>query len=576
MELAIGVKARGRTSVNLLSCWCAVDPTIDQCDQLPVAVRVHAPDVRIMTLVVQSIADGSRRHVAMQREAPAWVATTWAADGDRYWLVADGLGPLVDPSAQHVLMTERGPVGVVRREPWPLVAPLGRHPVDPVVYELHARGFAGTFGGAIERLPYLRDLGIDVIEVMPIHPFDTTDNYWGYMPIVWGAVHQPYADGPNAAVEFARFVDAAHHHGLAVWVDVVFNHTGEGDASMPTWTLRGLDDAHAYRRHADGRYMDDSGCGNDVDSADPNIRALVMEGLQRYADLGVDGFRFDLASLLTRDGGGLVRQIGDWAETADRVVVAEPWDMNCYMVGDAFPDHRWLQWNDRFRDDVRGFLRAEPGLVPAMVERVGASPALFGGVPRRTVNFLTAHDGLTMHDLTAVTSDRHRSWDCGAGLRHQQLANAFGLLLLSAGPAMFVMGDEFARTQRGHDNPYDIDSELTWLDWSRLDQWRALHDVVTKLLLLRRRADFDNVRCYGADGPPDVQHESRSLAWCTGQLMVLANMDWEPMRFTPQEPGPWRVALVTAEGSSLDADYVVVPARALAVLERDRQTQEPT
>jgi glycogen operon protein len=271
--------------------------------------------------------------------------------------------------------------------------------------------------------------------------------------------------------------------------------------------------------------------------------------------------------LLTRDGGDLVRSIGDWASAHGRVLVAEPWDLACYQVG-SFPDDRWLQWNDRFRDVVRGFLRAEAGLVAAMIDRVAGSPQLLGAPPRRTVNFLTAHDGLTLHDLTTVTSDRHRSWDCGDELRPQQLANAFCLLLLSAGTAMFVMGDEFARTQHGHDNPYDIDSELTWVDWSRQDEWKALRDLVRTLLVLRRSADFDDVRCYGAHGEPDLTHEARSLAWCTGGLMVMANMWWEPLDFTVQESGPWRVAVATATGSQFDGGSVVVAPRSMVVLQR--------
>lgn len=539
----------------------------------PHSVEVHAPDAHIVTLVVRGGAATATRSIAMSRDGSVWRATFAAADGDHYWLVADGRGPLVDPAAAEVLMTERGPVGVVRTRPWPDVRPLAVQPSDPVVYELHVRGFAGTFAGAIDKLDHLCELGIDVIEVMPIHPFDTTDNYWGYMPIVWGAVHAPYADSPDAVAEFAAFVQAAHDRGIAVWVDVVVNHTGEGDASMPTWTLRGLDDAHAYRHHADGTYVDDSGCGNDIDPSDPNVRSLVMQALQRFAAMGVDGFRFDLASLLTRDGGDLVRQIGDWAAGEGRTLIAEPWDLASYQVGAAFPDVRWMQWNDRFRDDVRGFLRGEAGLVPAMIHRVSGSADLFGaGSPRRTINFLTAHDGLTMHDLTAVTCDRHRSWDCGPDLRPQQLANAFCLLLLSAGSAMFVMGDEFARTQHGHDNPYDIDSELTWVDWARLAEWRGLRDIVVELLSLRRRADFGDVRCYGAHGPPDVGHESRSLAWLTGDVAVMANMWWQPLDFDIPEPGPWRVALATGPGASMGEARVEVPARSVVVLQRGAPT----
>ena len=279
------------------------------------------------------------------------------------------------------------------------------------------------------------------------------------------------------------------------------------------------------------RYTDDSGCGNDIDPSRREIRRLVLEALQRYADLGIDGFRFDLASLLTRDGGQLVRRIGDWAERAGRVLVAEPWDLACYQVGDAFPDDRWLQWNDRFRDDVRGFLRGEPGMVPAMVQRVSGSPDLFGAAPRRTRQL---PDRARRADHARPDGGHERSAPV-MGLRARAAAaaaaNAFCLLLLSAGAAMFVMGDEFARTQHGHDNPYNVDSELTWVDWNATrGVARAARRWCADCSTLRRRADFDDVRCYGTDGAPDLGHESRSLAWCTGDLTVMANMWWEPLR----------------------------------------------
>ncbi|MGD9995716.1 MAG: alpha-amylase family glycosyl hydrolase [Ilumatobacteraceae bacterium] len=535
-------------------------------------VSIHAPAVRIMTAVVESPQTGNERHEVMSRRGERWEVTFTAHPGDRYWLVADGIGPLVDPSADTVVMTERGPVGVVRASSWPSAPALERQPVDPVIYELHVRGFAETFKGVGERMPYLRDLGVDVIELMPVYPFDNTDNYWGYMPIVWGAVHQPFADGEDAAAELASLCRTAHDHGIAVWLDVVVNHTGEGEASKPTWSLRGFDDRHSYRHHADGTYTDDSGCGNDIDPSAAEIRRLVLESLQRFADLGVDGFRFDLASLLTRDGGALVRAIGDWAATAGRMLVAEPWDLASYQVGHAFPDARWLQWNDRFRDDVRGFLRGEASLVPAMIERVTGSRDLFGERPWRTVNFLTAHDGLTLHDLTAVTNDRHRSWDCGPELRPQQLANAFALLLLSAGSAMFVMGDEAGRTQHGHDNPYDVDSELTWFDWERAAEWAGLHDTVRRLIELRRRADFTDVECFGAAGAPDTSPESRSLGWRAGDVTVLANMWWERVEFDLRPvlaPGEcWQVALCTAGDAEFRDGSCRVPPRTMVVLER--------
>ncbi len=483
-----------------------------------------------------------------------------AGDGDTYWFVVDGVGPLLDPEAMDVVLTDDGPRSVVRTV-WPSHASLGRHHPDPVVYEMHVRGFGRTFTGCVERLPYLADLGVNVIELMPVHPFDSANNYWGYMPLVWGAVHRPYGAGDDAAGEMGAFVDAAHSHGLEVWLDVVFNHTGEGDATMPTLSLRGLDDANAYLHDADGSYNDDGGCGNVANPGDPYVRHLVMSALDRFADLGVDGFRFDLASLLTRDGGALVERITQWGAARGVRLIAEPWDLAEYQVG-TWPSP-WMQWNDRFRDDMRGFVRGEPGLVSAVVQRVQGSPDLFPLAPERSLNFLTAHDGLTMHDLTVVTSDHHRSWDCGESLRLQQLKNYFTLLLLSAGAPMFVMGDEFARTQRGHDNPYNIDSELTWVDWDRLQQWHELHDFVGDVVRLRSTNRPSHFRFYGVDGPPDQTYESRSLAWSAGGLYVMVNAWWEPLKFEFQEVGPWEPVLATAP-----ANATVLAPRSVAVWRR--------
>ncbi len=539
--------------------------------QMTRTVDIHAPhafSVDLHVLAGDGAGDGDGDvstiglTIGLIRNGDRWRGSVAAADGDLYWLVADGAGPLLDPSADDVVFSTAGPRCVFRTG-WPSRqqgAPLSG---PPVVYELHVRGFGRTFGGVAERLDDLVDLGVNVIELMPVHPFETSANYWGYMPVVWGAVHRGYAQGTDAAGELADLVAAAHERGMHVWLDVVFNHTGEGEAELPTLCLRGLDDTNAYRHHADGSYVNDSACGNDIDPADPEVRRLMIEALERYADLGIDGFRFDLASLLTRDGGGLAALITEWAERRGVVLIAEAWDMGSYQVGDAFPERSWAQWNDRFRDDVRGFLRAEPGLVPAMVQRVQGSPDLFGAQPSRSVNFVTAHDGLTMHDLTAVTSDRHRSWDCGPQLRLQQLKNFFTVLLVSAGTPMFVMGDEFGRTQHCHDNPYNIDDELTWVDWSRRDEWRDLRAYVQQLLRLRTALDESSVRCYGVNGAPDTSHESRSLAWCSGDLYVMVNAWWEPLRFVVQEPGEWQFVVASAP-----ADGLTLAPRSSMVLRR--------
>ena len=528
---------------------------------MDVALRlsVHAPRRARVEVVV----DGQRHDLEAVDDGTdaaatcRWEATLSVPAGARYWLEVDGVGPLLDPHALDVVATGSGPV-CVAREPW---APRARgRPLagPPVVYELHVKGFGGTYRGCVDHLDHVVSVGANVIELMPVHPFDASDNYWGYMPWVWGAVHRGHAaDGDRAAEELADLIGAAHDRGLHVWLDVVFNHTGEGDPSLPTRTFRALDPS-AYRRHPDGRPADDSGCGNDTDPHHPWIRTLVLEALDRYADLGFDGFRFDLASLLTRDGGGLVTLITEWAARRGVVLVAEPWDLGGYQVGRGWPWPEWMQWNDRFRDDVRSLVRGEPGQVRAVRRRVQGSPDLFGtDGPFRSLNFVTAHDGLTMHDLTLVTSDRHRSWDCGPSLRAQQLKNLFTILLLSAGTPMWVMGDEFARTQHGHDNPYDVDGPLSWVDWSRATEWADLTEYVRVLLRLREAHPPSRFAFHGVGPMLDESYESRSLAWTSSGLYVMVNAWWEPLEFGIHEPGDWRVVLASAPPLATGLDDVV-------------------
>ena len=510
-----------------------------------------------------------------------WSAATGATVGDQYWYRVGRGVPLLDPGALDVELTPHGPVSVVS-DHWPSGCPGGAAvaslTTSPVIYEAHVRGFARTFEGMIERLDHLVDLGVDVIELMPVHPFDTKGNYWGYMPLVWGAVQREFGKQVPAAGSLAALTAAAHERGLAIWLDVVFNHTGEGSEHLRTLSLRGSHPG-AYLRRDDGRYNDDTGCGNTVDVRDPEVCRLILESLDRYASLGVDGFRFDLATILTRDGGAFAHRIGDWAEQRGVALVAEPWDLAAYSVGPSFADRRWGQWNDRFREDVRGFLRSEAGRVPAMMQRIAGSPDLFPGESWRSVNFITAHDGLTLFDLTSVTSERHRSWDCGEALRPQQLRNAFCFLLLSAGSPMFVMGDESARTQGGHDNPYDVDGPISWLDWSRLDEWRDLYEFVRALIRIRKRHAVTSH--WGGGGPAvlhfhgpfgDPHHESRAIAWQSGDVQVFANMGWETTVFPVVDAGRWRLALATAPGvehhDADGGDRITVPPRCVAVLDR--------
>jgi isoamylase len=514
-------------------------------------VFADARDTVQAFLVTGSRSAGNQRRVKMQRKGECWWAELADAhDGMLYHLEVDGAAPVLDPYAHAVRRDEDGFRCVLRTRPWPTGTPVARRlsevPWYPVVYEAHVRGFGRTFEGARQHLHYLADLGIDVIELMPIHPFDDRGNYWGYMPLVWGAVHEPFAGTGNDPIdELAAFVAAAHEHGIAVWVDVVFNHTGEDGAGSGASSWRALADDRAYR-FSNARYTNDSGCGNDIDPSEPEIQRLVLTSLERYASVGIDGFRFDLASLLTRDGGGLVRRIGDWAESRDVTLVAEAWDLAAYQVGDGFPDRRWAQWNDRFREDVRGFLRGEPGLVPSVMRRIAGSPDLFHGDAWRSVNFVTAHDGLTMHDLTVATSDHHRSWDCGPAMRMQYLKQLRSpILLLSAGRGDVRDGRRVrphaARprrtrtTSRRHRSAGSTGRGSSTLERpARLRAARLLADAATTTSI------HEHVRVYGrrTDGPtPTATSRARSPGSSGDGLIVMANAWWEPLRFRVERAG---------------------------------------
>ena len=339
-------------------------------------------------------------------------------------------------------------------------------------------------------LPRLVELGITVVELLPVHQNDPQEgSYWGYMPLAFAAVDQRLAAGDDAHGELAAFVSAAHDHDIEVWLDVVFNHTTEVDATGPTYNLRGLSDGAFYRLRDDGSYIETTGCGNDLDVTSADAQDLVIWSLDRLADLGVDGFRFDLAA-----GGRPRRRLrrparpvgGRPRRGAGRRAVGR---RRHHLLGRTWPGHGWLQWNDRFRDDLRGFLRGEAGLSPPSRSECRAAPTC----SRRrwtAVNFLTCHDGFTLYDLVAYDhkrndangwggrdgADHNRSWNCGwegddgvpadvARLRRRQLRNAWCLLAMSHGVPMVAMGDEHGRTQGGNNNAYNQDNETSWVDW---------------------------------------------------------------------------------------------------------------
>jgi glycogen operon protein len=593
-------------------------------DSMRVVVRAPNAERVVVTL------DGSDAIELRPRGTEWWGDVP---DGARYGLIVEGhhsrmssARTLVDPSAtavwfppahsrdrarpEHGPNHDLAPRAVAQR--WPAPRPQRRTTRPLVVHETHVRGMtmrrptadAGTLFALIGELPRLAGLGVSVIELLPVHQFDPDEaNYWGYMPLVFGAVHRSYAAGDDANDELAEFVSAAHDYDIEIWLDVVFNHTTEEDELGPTYNLRGLADEAYYVVRDDGTYVDDAGCGNIIDTNSPDAQQLIMDALERFADLGVDGFRFDLATVLARNP-QFIRSIGDWAEQRGVRLVAEAWDVARYQVGRTWPDQRWMQWNDRYRDDMRGFLRGEAGLVSAVMRRVQGSPDLFDD-PRRTVNFLTAHDGFTMYDLVAYDrkhneangwngrdgTDDNRSWNCGwegddgaaesvMTLRRRQMRNAWTLLMLSHGTPMYVAGDEFARTQGGNNNPYNQDNETSWIDWSRREQWLELEAFVRRLIAFRAEHDVltqpewwgREVEWYGTTGAPDLADHSRSLAWHLPGLYVMANMWWEPLEFVVQAPGMWRRTIDTAvESGFADDDFdisgrVPVGPRSIVVL----------
>ena len=522
---------------------------------------------------------------------------------------------------------------------------------DGVVYELHVKGFTaransgvtaakrGTFAGVIEKIPYLQDLGVTIVELLPVHQFDPQEgNYWGYMTLHFFSPHQQYAHG-EAFEEFRALVQAFHAAGIEVWLDVVYNHTAEGDQSGPTYSYRGIDnDSYYLLTHDRRQYINDTGCGNTVRTGHPAGRLLVLESLRFWArTMGVDGFRFDLASIFSRAADGtmgvheasLVAEISLLARLSNVRLVAEAWDISSYQLGRAFPGMAWLQWNGCFRDEVRSFVRGEPGKVGALMQRLYGSDDLFpDGLqdtrrPHQSVNFLTAHDGFCLYDLVAYDQkhneanghnntdgcDNNLSWNCGwegdegapqtvLALRRQQVKNFCALLLLSNGIPMIVAGDEFLNTQRGNNNPYNQDNEITWLDWERLQQNRDVFRFFKLMIAFRKahpsigRPTFwrEDVTWHGAEGPVDLGPESRCLAYMLrgesigdDDLYVMINAHWEDRNFVVQQgdSSGWRRVLDTARPSPEDivepgneprlksAGYTV-RARSVVVLRKER------
>ncbi|HTR50336.1 MAG TPA: isoamylase, partial [Kofleriaceae bacterium] len=417
-----------------------------------------------------------------------------------------------------------------------------RHEADAIVYELHVRGFTrdptsgvpeqarGKFAGVIEKIPYLRELGVTVVELMPVFQFDPqSGNYWGYMPMSLFAPHAGYAAG-DPVRELREMIDALHAAGIEVIVDAVYNHTAEGGVDGPIYSFKGLDNSTYYltRGESPGDYADYSGCGNSLNANNRHVRAMIVDSMRYWVrEMGIDGFRFDLASIFTRSSdGGLSFDdppiFGDISSDPgfDRVrMIAEPWDAaGAYELGRAFPGTTWLQWNSRFRDDLRRFVRGDDGMVGALMQRLYGSDDLFPDDvidayhAYQSVNYVACHDGFTLYDVLAYRYKRNDangqggadgpvesfSTNCGwegddnvpddvLALRERQARNLIALLLLSNGTPMLRAGDEFLSSQRGNNNPYNQDNATSWLDWSGLERHRSFFRFVKQMIAFRKR-----------------------------------------------------------------------------------------
>jgi isoamylase len=473
----------------------------------------------------------------------------------------------------------------------PLVTPLE----DSIIYELHVRGFTmhpsslatkpGTFLGLIDKIPYLRKLGVTAVELLPVFEFDEDDcvftnpqtgenlrNFWGYNSIAFAAPKAAYAaSGPEhgQVSEFRDMVRAFHAAGIEVILDVVFNHTGEGDDRGRTYSFRGLDNQLYYLLGPSGNYLNLSGCGNTVNCNHPIVRELILTCLRFWVgEMHVDGLRFDLASVFGRDRKGnvlidppIVEMISEDGLLRDTKLIAEPWDAaGLYQVG-SFPHFggRWSEWNGRYRDDVRRFWRGDEGMTGALATRICGSSDLYehsGRMPNHSINFVTCHDGFTLWDLVSYNHkhndangennrdgmDDNQSWNCGIEgptydpevlrLRKQQARNLLTTMMLSQGVPMLLAGDEFLRTQQGNNNAWCQDNDLSWIDW-RLCETNADFFRFTTLLIdlrkrhpaLRRRAFFRGAGLNQSQRPdviwhgvepfaPDFSHTSRTLAFC--------------------------------------------------------------
>lgn len=521
----------------------------------------------------------------------------------------------------------RGPLGVILKETATSCSKrLPPHDFDLVVYELHVRAFTarsnsgvssatrGTFAGLIEKIPYLQNLGITAVELMPVTQQDPQESSkWGYMPLGFFAPHRGYASNDvseEILEEFRGMVDALHAADIELILDVVYSHTAEGDETGPIYSFKGIDNSTYYLLEPDWlHYRDDTGTGNTLNCANRYVRKMIVDSLKYWAnEMQVDGFRFDLASIFTRNEDGTIdledppaiAAVDGVLDLSGIRLIAEAWDPVSYQLGRTFPGLPWLQWNGKYRDDVRSFIKGDPGMVTSLMTRLYGSCDLFPDDVMnayhayQSVNFVNCHDGFSLYDLVAYNqkhneangegnrdgADVNVSWNCGwegdadapehvLALRRQQIKNLCCLLLLSNGTPMFRAGDEFMNTQLGNNNPYNQDNETTWLDWDLLTKNGDIFRFFKHMIAFRKRHPSiarsrfwrDDVCWYGIRQKPDLSFHSHALAYCLrgasqndDDLYIMINSFWEDLDFEIQE-GPateWYRVVDTSCRSPLD------------------------
>ncbi|MDW7695592.1 glycogen debranching protein GlgX [Flammeovirgaceae bacterium SG7u.111] len=516
---------------------------------------------------------------------------------------------------------------------WEGDKPLSRPFSKTIIYELHVAGFTkhpssgvaddkkGTYLGLIEKIPYLKELGVTAVELLPVQQFDHQDapsgvNYWGYSPISFFAPHHAYGttDDPIQTVnEFKEMVKAFHKAGIEVILDVVYNHTSEGGDTGPIQCFKGFENSAYYSLNAEtGEYKDFSGCGNSLDASHSIVRRLIMDSLCYWVkEMHVDGFRFDLASVLSRDEYGnpmknppILWEIESEPVLAGTKIIAEAWDAaGLYQVGNFIGD-KWAEWNGMFRDDAREFMKGDTDTVWGFGQRLIGSPDMFSvrdRDPNRSINFITCHDGFTLNDLVSY-NEKHNlangehnrdgeknnaSWNCGVegptpnkeieALRLKQIKNFFTILFLAQGTPMILMGDEFRRTQKGNNNAYCQDNELSWVDWEMLDDNKDVYGFVKSLIKFNishsifqedrfwvdlHEKKSPHIQWHGVKcGKPDWGKNSHSIALTLHKkkkdpiIHVMFNAYWEDLYFelpVMHDKPKWRRVIDTSLPSPED------------------------